>query len=74
MPRPVLTGTPLAVIYLGSNHFSQANPCYPTLFTLPRENTRLIPFRSAGLVRVAQGGPDSLHGVAQTATPGSGGG
>src|SRR4051812_4533415 len=36
----------------------------PTLFTLPRENTRLIPFRSAGLVRVAQGGRDSLHCVA----------
>jgi len=32
-----------------------------SIFTLPRENTRLIPFRSAGLVRVAQEGRDSLH-------------
>jgi hypothetical protein len=45
----------------------------PALFTLPRENTRLVPFRSAGLVRVAQGGRDSLHRVAQAAPLGLGG-
>ena len=46
---------------------------YPALFTLPRENRRLIPFRSAGLVRVAQGGRDSLRRVAQATTPELGG-
>src|SRR3954454_9456366 len=43
--------------------------------TLPllRESPRLMPFRSAGQVQVAQGGRDSLHCVAQTANSGSGG-
>src|SRR5215204_1557191 len=46
---------------------------HPAVFTLPRENRRLIPFRSAGLVRVAQGGRDSLRRVAQATTPELGG-
>ena len=47
---------------------------YPALFALHRGSLRLILFRSAGLVRVAQGGRDSLRRVAQAATPGVGGG